>query len=50
MQYADRKGVEFVILIGDNEIKEDILTIKNMFDGSQKNMTFEDFILTLKSN
>jgi len=22
MQYADRKGVEFVILIGDNEIKE----------------------------
>ena len=50
IQYADRKGVEFVILIGDNEIKEDILTIKNMFDGSQKNMTFEDFILTLKSN
>ena len=50
IQYADRKGVEFVILIGDNEIKENILTIKNMFDGSQKNMTFEDFILTLKSN
>ena len=50
MQYADRKGVEFVILIGDNEIKEDILTIKNMFDGSQKNMAFENFILTLKSN
>jgi histidyl-tRNA synthetase len=50
MQYADRKGVEFVILIGDNEIKENMLTVKNMFDGSQKNMTFEDFILTLKSN
>ena len=50
MQYADRKGVEFVVLIGDNEIKENILTVKNMFDGSQKNMTFEDFILTLKSN
>jgi histidyl-tRNA synthetase len=50
MQYADRKGVEFVVLIGDNEIKENMLTVKNMFDGSQKNMTFEDFILTLKSN
>ncbi|MBL6657050.1 MAG: histidine--tRNA ligase [Flavobacteriales bacterium] len=50
MQYADRKGVEFVVLIGDNEIKENILTVKNMFDGSQKNMTFEDFILTLKPN
>ena len=50
MQYADRKGVEFVILIGDNEIKENMLTVKNMFDGSQKNMTFEDFILILKPN
>jgi histidyl-tRNA synthetase len=39
-----------VVLIGDNEIKENMLTVKNMFDGSQKNMTFEDFILTLKSN
>jgi histidyl-tRNA synthetase len=50
MQYADRKGVEFVILLGDNEIKENMLTVKNMFDGSQKNMTIEDFILNLKSN
>jgi histidyl-tRNA synthetase len=50
MQYADRKCVEFVILIGDNEIKENMLTVKNMFDGSQKNMTFEDFILILKPN
>jgi len=49
MQYADKKGVEFVVLIGDNEIKENILTVKNMFDGSQKNMTFEDFVLTLKN-
>ena len=50
MQYADRKGVEFVVLIGDNEIKENMLTVKNMFDGSQKNTTFENFIFTLKSN
>jgi histidyl-tRNA synthetase len=48
MQYADKKGVEFVVMIGEDEIKQNIITVKNMFDGSQKNMTFEEFILTLK--
>ena len=48
MQYADKKGVEFVVMIGEDEIKQNIITVKNMFDGLQKNMTFEEFILTLK--
>ena len=48
MQYADKKGVEYVVMIGEDEIKQNIITVKNMFDGSQKNMTFEEFILTLK--
>lgn len=49
MQYANKKGVEFVVLIGVDEIKENIITVKNMFDGSQKNMTFDELILTLKN-
>jgi len=48
MQYADKKGVEYVVMIGEDEIKQNLITVKNMFDGSQKNMTFEEFILTLK--
>jgi len=48
MQYADRKNVEYVLLIGENEMKTNTITIKNMFDGSQKNVTFEQLLLTLK--
>lgn len=48
MQYAHRKNVEFVILVGENEMKENTLTVKNMFESSQKNMTFEELIKLLK--
>ena len=48
MQYADRKNVLYTILVGENEIKQNTLTVKNMLDGSQKSMTFEELILTLK--
>ena len=48
MQYADRKNVEYVLLVGENEMRTNTITVKNMFDGSQKNMTFEQFLLTIK--
>lgn len=48
MQYADRKNVEYVLLVGENEMKTNTITVKNMFDGSQKNMTFEQLLLTIK--
>ena len=48
MQYADRKNVEYVLLVGENEMRTNTITVKNMFDGSQKNMTFEQLLLTIK--
>ena len=48
MQYAHRKNVQYVILIGDDEIKDNTMTVKNMFESSQKNMTFEELINILK--
>lgn len=48
MQYADRKNVQYVLLIGENEMKTNTITVKNMFDGSQKSMTFEQLLLTIK--
>ena len=48
MQYADRKNVQYVLLVGENEIKTNTITVKNMFDGSQKNMTFEQLLLIIK--
>ena len=48
MQYADRKKVEYVLLVGENEMRTNTITVKNMFDGSQKNLTFEQLLLTIK--
>lgn len=48
MQYANKKNVEYVVLVGQNEIQSNTITVKNMFDGSQKNMTFEQLLLILK--
>ena len=44
MDYANKKGIEFVIIVGDNEIKSDLLTVKNMSSGEQKEMSIEDLI------
>jgi histidyl-tRNA synthetase len=35
MNYANRKGVQFVILAGESEISEEIVTVKNMESGQQ---------------
>ncbi len=35
MNYANRKGVQFVILAGESEISEEIVTVKNMESGEQ---------------
>ena len=48
MQYADRKNIEYVLIVGENEIRTNTITVKNMFDGSQKNVTFEQLLLTIR--
>ena len=48
MQYADRKNVEYVLLVGENEMRTNTITVKNMFDGTQKNMTYEQLLLLIK--
>lgn len=36
LKYANKKGVPFVAIIGENEVKENKITIKNMGNGEQK--------------
>ena len=36
MKYANNKGHKFVIILGENEIKNNTITIKNMINGEQK--------------
>ena len=47
MAYADNKGVQFVIMIGEDEMKTGILTVKNMDSGEQTNLSITEFIKQL---
>ena len=42
MQYADKKGIEFVILIGEQEIENQQATVKNMKTGEQTEVAFDE--------
>lgn len=42
MQYADKKGIEFVILIGEQEIENQQATVKNMKTGEQSEVAFDE--------
>lgn len=48
MQYADKKSVKFVILIGEEELKSAQVTIKNMQSGEQFTTSEKQFVLDMK--
>ncbi|HEX2395325.1 MAG TPA: histidine--tRNA ligase [Bacteroidales bacterium] len=47
MAYADARKIRYVVLVGENEMKEGILTIKNMDSGEQYTSTLEELIRIL---
>jgi len=47
--YADKLGITYVILIGEDEIKNNLLTLKNMKTGEQENLSIEDIIRKIKN-
>ena len=48
MQYADKKSVKFLILIGEEELKSAQATIKNMQSGEQFTTSEKQFVLDMK--
>ena len=44
MNYANAKQIPFVVIAGENEIKEGKLTLKNMLTGEQSLLTKEELI------
>jgi histidyl-tRNA synthetase len=42
LDYANRKNIAYVILVGENEMKENKLTIKNMISGEQVTLSWEE--------
>ena len=47
-KYADRLNIPYVIVIGEDEIKSGMLTIKNMQEGTQEQMQIDKIIEKLK--
>lgn len=48
MGYADKKNIQFVALIGEQEITTDMISLKNMSTGEQKSITLDELINTIK--
>ena len=44
MTYANNKGVQFVVMIGEDEMESGILSVKNMDSGEQSNLKITDLI------
>ncbi len=42
MAYADKLGVPFAVLLGEDEIAENVCSVKNMRTGEQQKLTAED--------
>jgi histidyl-tRNA synthetase len=47
LDYADRKSIPFVVLIGSDEMQSGLLTLKNMKTGEQQKLHIEDIISSL---
>ena len=44
LEYADRKGIPFVVVIGSNEMETGQLTLKNMTTGEQQSLPINEII------
>lgn len=44
LTYAHKKEIGYIVMIGEEEIQDKTLTLKNMRDGSQKKITIEELI------
>ena len=50
MSYANNKKIPYVVLVGENEMKDEILTVKNMNTGEQVRLSISQFINDLSDN
>ncbi len=50
MSYADKLGIPYVILIGEDEIAENVVTVKNMCSGQQQKLGFAEAAALIKKD
>jgi histidyl-tRNA synthetase len=44
MKYANDRSVQYVVLLGEEELKSSTLILKNMDSGEQETLNYESFI------
>ena len=50
MNYANNLSVKYVVFVGEDEIKSEILTVKEMSSGNQSQMNILDLIKKIQDN
>ena len=50
MEYANKKNIPFVVLVGKDEMEKGMLTVKNMITGEQKVLPMGEIITQLTNN
>ena len=48
MNFANKRNVPFVILVGESELESNTFTLKNMNSGAQQQLSLEDLIIALQ--
>ena len=48
MEYANRRGIPYVVIIGSNELAQSIATVKNMRTGEQSEVAFAELVNALQ--
>ncbi len=49
MKQADRLSARFVLLLGEDELKQNVITVKNMENGEQKAIGLEELVSVLQT-
>jgi histidyl-tRNA synthetase len=47
MNYANKRKIEFVVLVGSQEIENNQFTLKNMISGEQYSLNINELIASL---
>ena len=44
MNYANKRNIPFVIIVGEQEIENNLFALKNMITGEQQNVNLEQVV------
>ena len=47
MEYANRRGIPYVVIIGSEELQRSVATLKNMCTGEQREVSFDELVAAL---